>query len=133
LFRIMARPLLLLAFVLAALTGCRDALVDPGPSGTPVAPPDPAPSGLSMYIKGPSEVALGASASYRAELVTGAEDYRWFLSGTGGGVSNDLSHSRWFTMVATQAGDVYVTFLAYDADGALIARNEKHVVISVPS
>jgi hypothetical protein len=113
---------LLLAVVL--LAGCREPITAP----EPLVPPDPAPPAQSeMYVKGPDTIAIGESASFRAELLHEAATYRWGFDG--GGVSTDPTAAREFTVRAVSPGWALVYFSAFDAAGERIGYAEKRVLL----
>ncbi len=121
-----------LALALSA-TGCRDTLVDEnGPTGTPPGTAE----GPTPYFKGPTDVMLGASASFRVERVEGAEEYRWYiedastgrLSGTLSADSGGLE--RTFNATATESGIVSMIVSVFDEHGDVLASVTKRVAIS---
>lgn len=115
---------LLLVVVLTA--GCREALTGP----EPLAPPDPAaPDGGEMYVKGPDEILVGESATFRAELLHEAASYRWGIDGAGGGVSDSGTALREFTLEAISPGWVLLYFTALDAEGRMVGYAEKPVLL----
>jgi len=119
-------PLCLLA--LALLAGCRDTLTGPDPIGPPPGDPPPATSS-DMYVKGPPELAVGETATYRAELIEETTGYRWAFAGEGNATSLDGSSQREFTLTAITPGYLIVNFRAYGPGGAVVGYAEKLVQI----
>ena len=123
-------PLLLVAF---AFAGCRDALVDP--IDDPLTN-DPPPQATSPYFKGPTEVDLGAPATFRVEYVPGAASYSWAVEdhSTGrlqGTLSADpLGLDRQFNATAVAPGVVTLFVSIKDAEGHVLAGVSKRVGIT---
>ncbi len=123
-------PLLLFAFVFA---GCRDALVDPIDDPLTNDPPSQA---AGPYFKGPSEVDLGAAATFRVEYVPGAASYSWAvedlstgrLQGTLG--ADALGLTRFFNATAVASGTVTLFVSVQDAEGRALASATKTIYIS---
>ena len=124
--------LLLLALVLP-FSGCRDALVDP--IDDPLTN-DPPPQATSPYFKGPTEVDLGAPATFRVEYVPGATSYSWTVEdhSTGrlqGTLSADpLGLDRQFNASAVAPGVVTLFVSIKDAEGHALAGVSKRVGIT---
>lgn len=121
------RTLLGLAALALALPlgACRDApFTDPPP------PPRPAGDAVpSMYLKGPSEMAYGTEATLRGEPVSGAAAFSWTAAGSGQVQARSASSARVFTVLATGRGVVDFSIWAYDAEGRLLARGGRRIVI----
>jgi hypothetical protein len=125
----MTRLLPLLLVTAIALTGCRESLTGPDPI-TPSPPSSPPPTATSdMYVKGPSEVAIGETATYRAELLEEASGYRWSFGGEGNATSGDGAGQREFTLTAITPGYIVVNFRAFGEDGQQIGYAEKLVIL----
>ena len=125
----MARLLPFLLVAVVAIAGCREPLVAPDgsdPATPPIGPPVPAAS--DMYVKGPSEVAVGETATYRAELIDDATGYQWGFGGEGGARSLDAVTQREFTLTALSPGYIVVNFRAFE-DGEQLGYAEKFVII----
>ncbi|NNF57497.1 MAG: hypothetical protein HKN04_04580 [Rhodothermaceae bacterium] len=122
--------LLLITLLIAgglALTGCRDALVDPV---TPVVPPAPPTGDLqSMYVKGPSDIGVGDVARYKGELLHNASFYEWGLAGSASASSTDPANLREFGLTAQSPGALLVYFNAYNANGQRIGYGERTILI----
>lgn len=130
------RPLLfpLVLALLLPLGGCRDTLVDPldDPAG-----PATNSEETSPYFKGPLEMELGQSGSFRVEAVEGAERYTWAFEedySTGrltGTFSTDAAGlERQFDAVAVEAGTVVLFVSITDEEGRAIAGVTKTVYVS---
>lgn len=120
--------------LLFTVTGCRDTLVDP--IDDPATDP-PIPEATSPYFKGPTDLEVGASGSFRVEYVEGAADYDWAVEeelSTGrlqGSFSTDAAGlERFFSAVAVEAGSVTLFVSVKDADGRALAGVTKTVHIS---
>lgn len=109
--------------VVFALTGCRDYVVNP------VQPPAPAEVVGNAYIKGPSELRVGAETQYKAERFENAR-YDWRLQGPVTLESEDVG-TRYLDSRATLAGVAQLEVLVFDADsGELIARGTRDVEVT---
>jgi len=125
----MLRLLPLLFVAALALAGCRESLTSPlGPDAgdDPAIPPvlDPDPDLRSIYVKAPYQLREGQTAGARAEPLHGVDHYRWTFSGSGevfAEPDDPDGHHRIVSLLADEAGMVYVTVRAYDAAGEPIA------------
>ena len=123
--------------LLLALVGCRESLVDVSEPGAPVGEPaPPASSGLAKaYFKGPEQVHVGTSASFRIEPLHEAARYAWHIPDSDRGLiegtlSRDYSGlQRSLNITAVREGTLDMTVTVYDAQDQAIARASKHVEI----
>lgn len=128
------RSLLPLFAGLLLMTGCRDALVDANAS---LSEPTPVVEYPDMYFKGPDELALGGTGSYRVQAVNEATEYRWtFISAASGQLEGTVRADsqgmrRIFQGTAVEPGAVTISVVAYDAEGNLLASTAKRVLISM--
>ena len=119
----MRYALLALLLALPFATGCRDALVDPGP--TPAAPPGEAPG--TIYLKGPSELPLETAAVYRGGPMADVE-YRWLFNSQGFESPPEWRSGRIIQLRAVSPG-LYTIQVSAMRDGQLIAQGEREVLV----
>lgn len=123
--------LLLAALALATLAGC-DRFTD-DPSGPAVVPPGTAATLPPVYIKGPATILQTRYLPYRAEPIPGATTYQWGVlsdsTGAGGASIETGSDARLVTAIGVEPGPVTFLVTAYRADGTLLARGTRRLVV----
>jgi hypothetical protein len=125
--RIAALALLTVALGLA---GCRDALIDePLPADDEDPPTE---MQLTVYLKGPTELGVGMTTSYRAEAVPGAVSYLWLLTGGDGrvtGVPTD-DQARLYDITGVSVGSVQLTVRAIGEGNELLGVGSKAIHVT---
>ena len=111
------------------LAGCRDSLVDPVPD--PVE--EPVPSVPSMYLKGPTSLAIDEVVQYRGEPLGEGVTYGWGTAESGPSEeplvdSPDPSGSRVFRLRGLQPGRLTLVINAYRG-GRIIASGRKVLTV----
>lgn len=122
---------LILLTVALGLTGCRDALVDePLPVG-PQDPPADAQDYDTIYLKGPEQLRVGATANYRAEPLSDAVEYRWSLAGGTGQITGESSDPllRVYDITGVEAGTVFLTVRAFGERNEILGVASKDIQV----
>lgn len=119
--------LVLLAALLVAAAGCREAVVN-----EPLVPPDPTPAAAvaPLYIKGIGDtIGIRSEAQLRGENHRAAVGYEWDAEGAGVVRFRPGVEPRMPRVEAVSPGWVELRVVAYDAAGVIVGRGARTVQV----